>query len=60
MGSPDELELVLADKYAHYLSMNLTSEMLESVDIQPGDPFMGVAGDGFGPQSNPQQEGKIG
>ena len=57
-GSPDELELILADKYAHYLSMNLTSEMLESVDIQPGDPFMGVAGDGFGPAIQSTTGGK--
>ena len=28
--------------------MNSTPELLEAFDIHPGDPFMGVAGDGFG------------
>ena len=47
-GEPIEIEIILADKYAHYLAMNSTPELLEAFDIHPGDPFMGVAGDGFG------------
>ena len=48
-GNQIELEIILGDKHAHYLAMNITPEMLEALDIKPGDPFMGVSGDGLGP-----------
>jgi Zn-dependent protease len=47
-GEPTEIEIILADKYAHYLAMNSTPELLEAFDIHPGDPFMGVASYGSG------------
>ena len=48
-GDQIELEIILGDKHAHYLAMNITPEMLEALDIKPEDPFMGVSGDGLGP-----------
>ena len=47
-GDSVEMEIVLADKHAHYLALNYTPEMLDALDIHPGDPFMGVSSDGIG------------
>lgn len=48
-GQPIGIEITLADKYAHYLAMNITPDTLDALGIHPGDPFMGVSGDGLGP-----------
>ena len=48
-GQPIGIEITLADKYAHYLAMNITPDTLDTLGIHPGDPSMGVSGDGLGP-----------
>ena len=47
-GDSVEMEIILADKHAHYLALNYTPEMLDAIGVQPGDPFMGVSSDGLG------------
>ncbi len=43
-GERITLTATLGDKYAHYQQLGWSEEMLKSVDIQPGDPFLGVEG----------------
>ena len=47
-GEQEVLNVTLGDKYAYYQNIGLSEANLEMLEIQPGDPFLGVDGLGEG------------
>lgn len=43
-GERETLTAVLGDKHAYYAQLGWDDELLESMEIRPGDPFLGVEG----------------
>ena len=43
-GERETLTAVLGDKHAYYAQLGWDDELLESMEILPGDPFLGVEG----------------
>jgi len=41
-GTTETLMVNLTDKYDYYIDLGYEEELLESMDIEPGDPFLGV------------------
>lgn len=43
-GEEEQLTIVFADKYLYHENMGWSEANLDALDIQPGDPFLGVEG----------------
>jgi membrane-associated protease RseP (regulator of RpoE activity) len=43
-GERVTLSATLGDKHAYYQSLGWSGDLLESMEVQPGDPFLGVEG----------------
>jgi len=43
-GTRETLNATLSDKYAYYESLGFSNEQLETLSVEPGDPFLGVEG----------------
>ncbi|MEC7988813.1 MAG: site-2 protease family protein [Candidatus Thermoplasmatota archaeon] len=43
-GERETLQATFGDKHQHYLDLGYSEELLASLDVLPGDPFLGVEG----------------
>ena len=43
-GERETLQATFGDKHQHYLDLGYSEELLDSLDVLPGDPFLGVEG----------------
>jgi len=43
-GTRDTLQATFGDKYQYYLNLGWSEDALNNLEVQPGDPFLGVEG----------------